>query len=155
NLDGYQIISMGDAQGFANPLDKTVTTSAGAWLNNYQQMPLTMLFPAVAFLMAALAWICSKINRPGLALIATSLMLGGVIMTAGMSLFPFIMPSSNHPDISLTIWDAVSSHRTLNVMFIAVSIFVPLILLYTTWCYVKMWRKVTVEEIENNSHGSY
>jgi cytochrome d ubiquinol oxidase subunit II len=54
NLDGYQIISMGDTQGFANPLDKTVTTSAGAWLNNYQQMPLTMLFPAVAFFIAGL-----------------------------------------------------------------------------------------------------
>nr|WP_210797869.1 cytochrome d ubiquinol oxidase subunit II [Pseudoalteromonas ostreae] len=155
NLDGYQILSMGDKQGFANPMDKTVTTAAGAWLNNYQQTPLTMLFPVGAFTMAATAWFFSKINKPALALMATSLMLAGVIMTAGISLFPFVLPSSNHPDISLTIWDAVSSHRTLNVMFVAVSIFVPLILLYTTWCYVQMWRKVTVEEIENNSHDSY
>jgi len=76
-------------------------------------------------------------------------------MTAGASLFPFVMPSSTNPDVSLTMWDAVSSHMTLNVMFVAAIIFVPLILSYTTWCYVKMWRKVTVDEIENNTHGSY
>jgi len=105
--------------------------------------------------MALCALLFSKVNKPALGLLATSVMLIGVIMTAGVSLFPFIMPSSNNPDISLTIWDAVSSHRTLNVMFIAVVIFVPLILAYTTWCYVKMWRRVTVDEIENNPHGSY
>ena len=155
NLDGYQIVSMSDKQGFANPLDKTVTTATGAWLNNYQAIPLSIAFPVIAFVMAAAAWLLSKANKPALALICTSLMLAGVILTAGMSLFPFIMPSSNFPDISLTIWDAVSSHMTLNVMFVAVVIFVPIILFYTTWCYVKMWRKVTVKEIENNSHGSY
>ena len=155
NLTGYQIASMGDTQGHADPLAKVVTTAQGAWLNNYSERPWTMTFPILAFSMALCALLFSKLNKPALGLLATSVMLIGVIMTAGVSLFPFIMPSSNNPDISLTIWDAVSSHRTLNVMFIAVVIFVPLILAYTTWCYVKMWRRVTVDEIENNPHGSY
>ena len=105
--------------------------------------------------MAVLAWLFSKMGKPALGLASSSLMLVGVIMTAGASLFPFVMPSSTNPDVSLTMWDAVSSHMTLNVMFVAAIIFVPLILSYTTWCYVKMWRKVTVDEIENNTHGSY
>jgi len=105
--------------------------------------------------MALSALVFSKLNKPALGLISTALMLVGVIMTAGVSLFPFIMPSINNPNISLTIWDAVSSHKTLNIMLVAVAIFVPLILAYTTWCYVKMWRRVTVEEIETNTHGSY
>jgi cytochrome d ubiquinol oxidase subunit II len=155
NLTGYQIASMGDTQGHADPLAKVVTTAQGAWLNNYSERPWTMTFPILVFAMALCALLFSKVNKPALGLLATSVMLIGVIMTAGVSLFPFIMPSSNNPDISLTIWDAVSSHRTLNVMFIAVVIFVPLILAYTTWCYVKMWRRVTVDEIENNPHGSY
>ncbi|MEL7386341.1 MULTISPECIES: cytochrome d ubiquinol oxidase subunit II [Pseudoalteromonas] len=154
-IDGYKIVSMGDTQGFANPLGKTVTQAPGAWLDNYTKMPLTILFPALAFVMAALAIVLSKLQKPAMALIASSLMLAGVILTAGMSMFPFVMPSSNNPNISLTMWDAVSSHMTLNVMFIAAVIFVPLILIYTTWCYVKMWRKVTISEIENNTHGSY
>ncbi|GAC33056.1 cytochrome d ubiquinol oxidase subunit II [Paraglaciecola polaris] len=155
NMDGYQIVSMPDTQGYANPIAKVVTTAPGAWLDNYTAMPLTIIFPSLAFVMAALAVLFSKMGKPALGLVSSSLMLVGVIMTAGASLFPFIMPSSNNPNVSLTMWDAVSSHMTLNVLFIVVVILVPIILFYTTWCYVKMWRKVTVEEIENNPHGSY
>lgn len=155
NLSGYQIVSMGDTQGHADPLAKVVTTAKGAWLNNYTERAWTVTFPVLAFAMALSALVFSKLNKPALGLISTALMLVGVIMTAGVSLFPFIMPSINNPNISLTIWDAVSSHKTLNIMLVAVAIFVPLILAYTTWCYVKMWRRVTVEEIENNTHGSY
>ncbi|MGO2563747.1 MAG: cytochrome d ubiquinol oxidase subunit II [Pseudoalteromonas nigrifaciens] len=155
NLTGYQIVSMPDTQSHADPLAKVVTTAQGAWLTNYSERPWTMTFPILAFAMALSALLFSKLNKPALGLASTSLMLIGIIMTVGVSLFPFIMPSSNNPNISLTIWDAVSSHMTLNVMFVAVVIFVPIILSYTTWCYVKMWRRVTVEEIENNPHGSY
>lgn len=155
NLNGYQITSMPDTQSYANPLAKTVAVVPGGWLNNYTKMPLTMLFPVLGLVMAMLGIIFSKANKPALALISTSVMLIGVIMTAGAALFPFIMPSSNNPEISLTMWDAVSSHRTLNVMFIAAVIFVPLIIAYTSWCYIKMWRRVTTDEIENNTHGSY
>lgn len=155
NLSGYQIVSMGDTQGHADPLAKVVTTAKGAWLNNYTERAWTVTFPVLAFAMALSALVFSKLNKPALGLISTALMLVGVIMTAGVSLFPFIMPSINNPNISLTIWDAVSSHKTLNIMLVAVAIFVPLILAYTTWCYVKMWRRVTVEEIETNAHGSY
>jgi cytochrome d ubiquinol oxidase subunit II len=155
NLSGYQIVSMGDTQGHADPLAKVVTTAKGAWLNNYTERTWTVTFPVLAFAMALSALVFSKLNKPALGLISTALMLVGVIMTAGVSLFPFIMPSINNPNISLTIWDAVSSHKTLNIMLVAVAIFVPLILAYTTWCYVKMWRRVTVEEIETNTHGSY
>ncbi|OUS74457.1 cytochrome d ubiquinol oxidase subunit II [Pseudoalteromonas sp. A601] len=155
NMDGYQVVSMSDTQSYANPLAKVVTTSSGAWLDNYTKMPLTMAFPALALVMATMAIIFSVINKPALGLASTSLMLVGVIMTAGTAMFPFVMPSSNNPNISLTMWDAVSSHLTLNVMFIVAIILVPIILIYTTWCYVKMWRKVTKDEIENNTHGSY
>lgn len=155
NMDGYQIVSMPDTQSYANPIAKVVTSAPGAWLDNYSAMPLTLIFPALGMGMAALAWFFSKVGKPALGLVSSSLMLVGVIMTAGASLFPFVMPSSNNPNVSLTMWDAVSSHMTLNVMFVAAAIFVPLILAYTTWCYVKMWRRVTVHEIENNTHGSY
>lgn len=155
NMDGYQIVSMPDTQSYANPIGKVVTSAPGAWLDNYSAMPLTLIFPVLGMGMAALAWFFSKVGKPALGLVSSSLMLVGVIMTAGASLFPFVMPSSNNPNVSLTMWDAVSSHMTLNVMFVAAAIFVPLILAYTTWCYVKMWRRVTVHEIENNTHGSY
>ena len=54
------------------------------------------------------------------------------------------MPSSIDLSSSLTMWDAVSSHKTLGIMFVAAAIFVPIILLYTLWSYIKMWGTVKV-----------
>ena len=79
----------------------------------------------------------------------------GIIGTAGLSMFPFIMPSSIDPKSSLTIWDAASSHLTLTVMFWAVVIFLPIVLAYTVWCYASMWGRVTAEEIEARAHSAY
>ena len=50
------------------------------------------------------------------ALLASSLGIFGIISTAGLSLFPFLLPSSTVPESSLTVWDAVSSHLTLGLM---------------------------------------
>ena len=54
--------------------------------------------------------------------------LAGTILTAGFAMFPFVMPSSTVPNASLTVYDAVSSHRTLNLMFVAVVLFLPIVL---------------------------
>ena len=65
------------------------------------------------------------------------------------------MPSSLDPASSLTVWDAVSSHKTLLIMLVAAGIFVPLILGYTLWCYRRMWGRVTTAQIEQNAHSLY
>ena len=79
----------------------------------------------------------------------------GTICTAGFALFPFVFPSSLDPASSLTVWDAVSSHKTLGIMLVVAGIFVPLILLYTLWCYTRMWGRLTDQTIESNPHGLY
>ena len=38
--------------------------------------------------------------------------------TAGIALFPFLMPSSTDPNQGLTIWDASSSAKTLFIMLL-------------------------------------
>jgi cytochrome d ubiquinol oxidase subunit II len=77
----------------------------------------------------------------------------GVVATAGVSMFPFILPSSLNPDASLTVWDSSSSHGTLFFMLIMTVIFVPLILLYTSWVFKVLWGRVTSEQA--TSPGSY
>jgi cytochrome d ubiquinol oxidase subunit II len=94
-------------------------------------------------------------GRAGLGLIMSGLGITGVIMTAGSAMFPFIMPSRSNPSSSLIAWDATSSHLTLTVMFWAAVIFIPLILLYTTWTYRRMWRRVTVDEIRAQDRLAY
>jgi len=79
----------------------------------------------------------------------------GVIGTAGVSLLPFIMPSSTDLRSSLTVWDSVSSQLTLNIMLWATLIFMPLIIVYTSWAYKVMAGKVTAAYIRENEHAAY
>ncbi len=147
-VDGYRIVQMADPGEILTPMMKKVEVVAGGWLENYSREPLTLLLPVAGLGGTALAVWLSGRNRPGLAFFFSSLAVAGIILTAGASLFPFILPSSTHPDLSLTVWDATSSPGTLNVMFWATVIFLPVILGYTIWNYHKMWGKVTEQEIE-------
>ncbi|MFD2110316.1 cytochrome d ubiquinol oxidase subunit II [Thiorhodococcus fuscus] len=154
-IDGFRVVAMPALDATPNPLTKEVVQESGAWLSNYANYPWTLAFPLLGFGGLALAILASMSNRAGLGLVASSLGLTGIIVTAGAAMFPFIMPSSTNPNSSLIVWDAVSSHLTLTVMFWAAVIFVPLIIGYTTWTYTKMWRRVTVEEIEAQDHLAY
>ncbi|WP_312854438.1 cytochrome d ubiquinol oxidase subunit II [Paludibacterium denitrificans] len=86
---------------------------------------------------------------------SSALSMAGIIATAGISMFPFIMPSSSDPRSSLTVWDAVSSHFTLVVMLVAAVIFTPIVIAYTSWAYKVMWGKVTEDDIRANDHSAY
>ena len=91
----------------------------------------------------------ATLRHPLLTLLASATRVIGVILTAGLSMFPFIMPSSSDPASSLTAWDSVSSQRTLQIMFWVTVVFLPLIGLYTTWVYSRLWGKVTVETVRD------
>lgn len=154
-IDGYRIVSMLPANVASIPLDKAVEKAAGAWLNNYHNHPLLWLAPLLGIAGALLAIVASGAKKPIAAFIASSVMLAGVIFTAGIAMFPFIMPSSSDPRSSLTIWDAVSSHKTLQIMFWVVLIFLPIVLAYTSWVYRVLRGKITVETIRANDHNVY
>ncbi len=150
-IDGLKVISQPALDALPNPLAKTVEVVPGAWLANYHQYPLTMAFPALGIIGVILTVMMSRAERPGWGFVTSSLAITGVIMTAGISLFPFIMPSSTDLGSSLTIWDASSSHLTLNVMFWAVVIFLPIVIAYTVWNYRKMWGRLSIEEMQERT----
>lgn len=154
-IDGYVITSIGDLNGPSNPLLKTAELQPGAWLANYDKYPLTMLAPAVGLLFPVLLWIASKFDRSGLAFICSSITQAGVLLTFAFSMFPFIMPSSIDANVSFTVWDAVSSEKTLNIMTMAAAFFLPIILLYTSWCYLKMFGRLGKEFMAKYKHSAY
>jgi cytochrome d ubiquinol oxidase subunit II len=154
-IDGYRIVSQPPLDARPNPLGKEVVVAAGAWLDIYGWMPIAMLAPAVGLVGPVLTALLAAARRPGLAFVTSAFGLAGIIGTAGLSMFPFVMPSSLDPNASLTLWDATSSHLTLNVMFWAVMILLPIVLLYTVWCYWRMWGRVTVDDIDARSHSAY
>jgi cytochrome bd ubiquinol oxidase subunit II len=150
-IDGYTIVSQPPLDALPNPLAKTVEIASGAWLTNYGAYPVTLAFPLLGFVGMSLTILFSQANRPGWGFVTSALAITGVIMTAGISMFPFIMPSSTDPGSSLTIWDAPSSHLTLNVMFWAVVIFLPIVISYTLWNYHKMWGRLSIEEMQERT----
>lgn len=154
-IEGYRIISMPDANSAFTPIDKTVEHVAGAWMGNFSHHPLLWLAPLLGIGGAVLAIVLSGAKKPVAAFIASSLMLAGVIFTAGIAMFPFVMPSSSDPRSSLTLWDAVSSHKTLQIMFWVVLVFLPIVLAYTSWVYRVLRGKITVDTIRANDHNVY
>ena len=53
------------------------------------------------------------------------------------------------------VYDATSSHRTLNLMFWAVVIFLPIVIAYTSWVYRVLRGKITEEKIRKETHTVY
>jgi cytochrome bd ubiquinol oxidase subunit II len=153
-LDGYQIVGALTHDAPSNPLGKIVVRKTGQWLANYGAQPWTILAPLLGFGGAVLAIIASRARFAIGAFLASSLSVLGVVATAGLSLFPFLLPSSTDPSASLTVWDASSSPTTLFIMLIAALIFVPIILAYTSFIYAVLRGKVTEKEVEAD-HFSY
>ncbi len=141
--------------GEPNPLGKTAVLQSGAWLSNYRRWPLTMLVPVIGLAAPLMVAAFAGFRRRLVVFTVSAFGIAGVIGTMGVSLFPFLLPSSSHPGSSLTVWDASSSHRTLGIMLIATIIFLPIVLAYTSWVYRVMRGPVTSEYIDANRDTSY
>ncbi len=152
-MDGYAITSAVVADAASNPIGKTVALAPGGWLANYARWPLAWAAPVAALAAALLTTVCVSLRWGALAFIASATMITGFILTFGLSLFPFILPSSADPRASLTVWDASSSHVTLWIMLLATAVFLPLITLYTAWVYRVMRGKVTEQSVASASHS--
>ena len=155
NIDGYHISSEVLPNALSNPLAKIVNKQTGLWFANYYNCPVLLAIPCLAFVSGIVTILLSKIDRPGFAFISSSLTLAAVILTAGVSMFPFLIPSSSAMNSSLTIWDASSSLATLKIMFWVTLIFLPIVITYTTWVFRILRGKITLEHIHQNDHTAY
>ena len=153
--DGFVVTSALDHHAQSTLVNKTVVLESGAWFKNYFEMPVLFIVPALAVIGALGTVVSSKANNSGAAFFFSSIMQAGVILTAGVAMFPFVMPSISHPEMSLTMWDATASHSTLGIMFVVACIFDPLVLSYTIWTYIKMFGRLDAKFIEDNNASLY
>ncbi|MEI7186291.1 cytochrome d ubiquinol oxidase subunit II [Dickeya dianthicola] len=154
-IDGYAVTSVINTAGESNPLHKEVVRQAGAWLVNFNHHPVLWAVPLLGVVLPLMTAVMARAEKGAMAFLFSSLSIACVILTAGIAMFPFIMPSVTVPNVSLTIWDATSSLLTLRVMTVVAIIFVPIVLSYTIWCYYKMFGRITKEHVEQNSHSLY
>lgn len=154
-LDGLVVSAGLDPAGPSNPLFKTVDVYAGAWFTNFYKYPVLWLVPALGVVGALAGVFFIKQMKAGLAIISSSVMILGIVLTPLLAMFPFIMPSSTDPRSSLTIWDCTSSQLTLQIMLVVTLIFLPIVLIYTGWAYKVMSGKLNAEYINKNDHHLY
>lgn len=153
-IDGFVITSVVDTAATSNPLKKDVVMEAGAWMNNYGKYPWMVVAPVLGIVGGLACAYFSKAGKGGWAFVSSSVMLAGVILTAGFSMFPFLMPSVTMPAASLTVWDATSSLLTLKIMFGVACIFVPIVLGYTAYGFYVMRGRVKNSDLDS-SHAIY
>jgi len=153
-INGYAIVGAVVADGPSNPLHSEVSRGS-SWLAAYGARPWIAIAPALGFLGMAMAIRGLRGGGEVSTLLWSKLGIFGVISTVGLTMFPFILPSSVDPKSSLTVWDASSSHLTLFVMLVVTVIFMPIILLYTAWVYKVLWGKVTEDDVTSNSDSVY
>lgn len=154
-IDGYRFTSEVVTDGPSNPLSKTVEIATGVWFSNYAAHPWMVLAPALGLVFPLVALLLLTLRREVMALLASSLAIFGIISTVGLTMFPFILPSSVDPKSSLTVWDASSSHMTLFIMLVVALIFIPIIVAYTSWVYRVLWGKVDEKAIRDDSGHAY
>lgn len=154
-LDGYAIVHFAGADAPSNPLLKQVARVPGGLLANYAAYPWMLAAPVLGFAGVLGAILLLRTRHPGLTFVASGLGVAGIVATAGVSLFPFLLPSSLDPNAGLTVWDASSSAATLAIMAGVTAILLPIVLAYTAWVYHVLRGPVTAASIEADSHTAY
>ncbi|MES2032872.1 MAG: cytochrome d ubiquinol oxidase subunit II [Pseudomonadota bacterium] len=147
---GFRIEGVVDTAGPSNPLRATVVAAPGAWLDNYGRYPWMLIAPALGLLGPVVALFGLWRRSEPLAFAGSSLATVGIISTVGLSMFPFILPSTISPTSSLTVWNASSSHVTLFIMLLVTVVFLPLILIYTAWVYRVLWGRTSTAALRTN-----
>lgn len=89
-------------------------------------------------------------NRAGSSLkafICSALSIVALFCATGASLFPNLVPASNDPALSLTIFNASSSQNTLTIMLILTLIGMPMVVGYTIFIYRLFAGPVKAEDL--------
>lgn len=150
---GYAIDGQIATNGPSNPLLKNVL-HGGNWLGDGPLGSWACVAAAIAIIAALAAPMLSGRRHHASTFVASALAVAGTIASAGLALFPFLLPSSLDPRSSLTVWDASSSPSTLGLMLLATAVLLPIVIAYTGWVYRVLRGRVSLEHIKQ-SHSMY
>lgn len=157
SIIGYKLISSA-AIPTDQPLNNVVQSGIGFWIQTYAQYPWKYLAPIAAYAGIIESLWAAYYGWHTTAFWASCFAIGGIVGTGGATLFPFLMPSSTHPNQSLTVWNATSSQYALNIM-LYVGVFLLIIILgYKIFAYSTIWSKkptLTADDIHKNEHTFY
>lgn len=148
-MHGFTISGTVDGGVASSPMNgPAVEMRVGAWLDNYRSYPILWAVPAIGLISMVLAALSLRMNRSVLGWWLNAVAWAGTIGSVGVSMFPFMMPSTINPSQSLTVWNATASELTLGWMLVAALVFVPTIICYTSWAFAVMGGKRQISDME-------
>lgn len=114
--------------------------------DNFKNNPIFFILPLLAFLAVAnIPRLVSK-KKYFQALIFSSLTMAFLLMLVAFQLYPVLLPSTIHPDHSVTIYNAASSQKSLGIMLTIVLIGSPLLAGYFIFLYKTFYGKVKLDD---------
>jgi cytochrome d ubiquinol oxidase subunit II len=147
---GLHLVGPVNPAGPSNPLMSSSVVAPGAWLDNYGMHPWMVLAPVLGLAGPLLAMAGIAGRRGWMNFAGTGLATAGIIATVGLSMFPFILPSSIDAGSSLTVWNASSSQTTLFIMLVVTVIFLPIVLVYTAWVMRLLAGRITLADVRTS-----
>jgi cytochrome d ubiquinol oxidase subunit II len=110
-----------------------------------QRHPVFFVVPVLTML--AIANIPREIHhgRDFLAFLSSGATMAGLMALVAVGIFPYLVLARPSPDLSLTIYNAASSPKTLYIMLIIALIGVPIVLAYTSSIYYIFRGKVKLD----------
>jgi cytochrome d ubiquinol oxidase subunit II len=152
-VTGYALEASAITDAASNPLLKSVS-HAGDWFGNGPLGGAACIAAAVAIAGAlGIPWLASRHHHLA-TFLASGIAVAGTIASAGLALFPFLLPSALDPRSSLTVWDASSSKSTLGLMLLVTAVLLPIVMAYTGWVYRVMRGRVSLAHVRK-THGMY
>jgi cytochrome d ubiquinol oxidase subunit II len=148
HLEGYHISSEILSNANSNPLAKFVKRGEGLWLDNYEHQPLLIAIPLAAFCSVCASLWLAKTGRSYYSMLLSSIAVAMTLLTAGVSMFPFLLPSNLSLNSSLTIWDSSASLIPLQVLLPVALTAIPALALSNRWLFGFFAGKTAAEEVD-------
>jgi cytochrome d ubiquinol oxidase subunit II len=114
--------------------------------------PASLVLSAVAAVALVLAVLCAARGRERRAFTLMAVTIAAVVLAMFTAVFPDVMPATNDPANSLTVWNASSGSYTLTVMSWVAVVFVPLVLAYQAWTYWVFRKRVSRATVAQAAH---
>lgn len=111
----------------------------------YTEQIWPVIFPAAALGAFAVAWRMMRASRFFEAFVASSAMIGLLLVSAAIGMYPNLLISTTDAANNLTVSNAAAADNTLTVALIVAVIGMPFVLLYTAGVYYIFRGKTHVE----------
>jgi cytochrome d ubiquinol oxidase subunit II len=111
----------------------------------YTQDIWPLVFPAGALVALIIAWRLLRAGRDFEAFVASGAMIGLLLISAAIGIYPNLLISSTDTAYNLTVSNAAAADNTLTVALIVAIIGMPFVLLYTAGVYYIFRGRTTVE----------